>query len=184
MAILEAEPNIFPSNLLSELADEPTDRQWWVLRTKARQEKAIARDLSRKAVPFYLPLHAERRTVRGKTVDSHLPMFEGYVFVFGSDDERVVSLKTNRVAQVLPVIDQKRFQRDLSQVEKLAASGAALAIESKLLPGRRVKVTSGSLMGLEGVILTRRGVNRLFVSVDLIQQGVSLEVDDFMIELL
>jgi transcriptional antiterminator RfaH len=182
MAILEAEPNIYPDDLLSGLVDAHADRKWWVLRTKARQEKAIARDLSRKRVPFYLPLHSQPRQVRGKLVEAHMPLFTGYVFVFGDDDERVASLKTNRVAQVLPVLDQKRFERDLSQVERVVASGASLSIESVLQPGRRVRVTSGSLMGLEGVILSRRGVNRLFVCVDLIQQGVSLEIDDYMIE--
>lgn len=181
MSILETEPHIFPEDLLDGLIDQASERKWWVLRTRSRQEKAIARDLSRWQVPYYLPLVEERKAVRGRSRRCVLPMFAGYLFLYGDEEERVASLKTNRVAQVLAVQDQQRLTHDLRQVERLTASGAALCVESKLTPGRRVIVTGGSLAGLEGVILTRRGVNRLFVSVDLIQQGVSLEVDDFMV---
>src|SRR4051812_2827840 len=53
MPILDAEPSVYPDNLLDELAVSDTERCWWVVYTRARQEKALARQLHALGVPFY-----------------------------------------------------------------------------------------------------------------------------------
>jgi transcriptional antiterminator RfaH len=45
-----------------------------------------------------------------------------------------------------------------------------------------VRIKSGALMGLEGMILTRRGETRLLIAVHYLQQGVSVQIDDYMVE--
>jgi hypothetical protein len=37
-------------------------------------------------------------------------------------------------------------------------------------------------MGLEGTVLVRRGVTHLLVSVNFLQQGASIEVEDYLLE--
>ena len=59
---------------------------------------------------------------------------------------------------------------------------APLTIESRLEIGRRVRVKSGSLMGLEGEIISRRGENRLLIGVQFLQQGASILIRDFQVE--
>src|SRR5438552_1083192 len=83
MPILPAEPTCFPSQLFDEALTAPvaTDRAWWVLHTKPRQEKSLARQLCDAEVPFYLPLIARRLRIRGRTLTSHVPLFAGYVFL-------------------------------------------------------------------------------------------------------
>ena len=49
-------------------------------------------------------------------------------------------------------------------------------------PGDRVRVRRGPLAGVEGTVLTRRGRKRLLVSVDFLQQGASVEIEDFLLE--
>ena len=63
MPILEAETSIFPGNLLEDFTPEQDDRQWWVVYTKARQEKALARHLLSREIPFYLPLVAKEQCI-------------------------------------------------------------------------------------------------------------------------
>ena len=46
-----------------------------------------------------------------------------------------------------------------------------------LIPGRRVRVRSGSLAGLEGTILRRKGRMRLVVSVEAIQRAIIFDLD-------
>ena len=38
------------------------------------------------------------------------------------------------------------------------------------------------MAGLEGTVIHRRGKTRLLVAVKMLQQGVSLEIDDFQLE--
>ena len=93
----------FPFGLFEDDQYEPgvSDRQWWAIFTKSRHEKALARDLERFEIPFFLPLVMRENRIRNRTVEAYLPLFSGYVFMFGCDDERVRTLTTNRVSTVL-----------------------------------------------------------------------------------
>jgi transcription antitermination factor NusG len=46
-----------------------------------------------------------------------------------------------------------------------------------LAPGRRVRVKSGPLAGVEGTILRRKGKMRLVVSVEAIQRSIIFDLD-------
>jgi len=182
MPIHPAETSIFPEDLLDAFAAETGQRRWQVIYTKARQEKALARELLKYEVPFYLPLVPKDHLIRGKRVRSHLPLFAGYVFLFGSEEERLRTLKTNRTSRILPVDDQAQLAHDLAQIRQLIATDAPLTVERRLTSGRRVRVKSGAMVGLEGTVLSRRGGTRLLVAVDFLQQGASVAIDDFMLE--
>jgi transcription antitermination factor NusG len=189
MPILKEETSLFPETLLDD--DFPFDggevlwpgmRQWWVLHTRARQEKALARNLICFETPFFLPLVKKTCLVRGRRVCAHLPLFPGYLFVFGTEDDRARSLRTNRVAQTLKVDEPARLVFDLRQIRRLIESNAPLTVESRLGPGHRVRVRKGPFAGLEGTVTRRRGKTRLIVVVDFLQQGASVEMEDFLVE--
>ena len=182
MPILEAETPLNPANLLTELSHHDASRRWWAIYTKARQEKALARALLGYDIPFYLPLVAKDNLIRGKRVQSHIPLFSGYVFLFGNEEERVASLTTNRISTILPVSDAECLVRDLRQIARLIQSNAPLTVEQRLTTGDRVRIKGGPLQGVEGTVLTRRGQTRLLVAVTMLQQGVSVEIDDFLLE--
>ncbi len=182
MPILRKEPSIFPESLLDEEGRPEDDRRWRVLYTKARQEKALARDLLAAQVPFYLPLIAKENVFRGRRITSHIPLFTGYMFLLGDENERVRTLQTNRISRILDVEDAGSLVYDLRQVWQLIASGAPLTVESRLAPGNRVRVKHGPFAGLEGTVLQRRGKTRLLVAVNFLQQGASVEVEDFYLD--
>jgi transcription antitermination factor NusG len=182
MPILSQEPSVFPETLLDNGILEDISRRWWVLYTKARQEKSLSRDLLTRQVPFYLPLVRKTSMRRGRRFSSYTPLFSGYIFIFGSEEERLLSLKTNRISRILDVDDPEQLVHDLRQLRQLIASNAPLTVESRLEPGNRVRVRQGPLAGLEGTVLVRRGETRLLIAVDFLQQGASVEIDDFLLE--
>ena len=100
----------------------------------------------------------------------------------GSEEERVRSLTTNRVSRILTVVEPEQLHKDLQGISRLIASGAPFAVESRFSPGKSVRIRRGNLAGLEGTVLTRRGKTRLVVSVNFLQKGASIEIDDFMLE--
>jgi len=184
MPILEREVSVFPENLLERPTEGDTgeSRLWWAVFTKSRQEKALARDLLAREIPFYLPLVANDRYIRGRRVQAHLPVFSGYVFLYGDDTERYQSLTTNRVSRVLPVADGEQLRHDLRQVHHLIESNAPMTLERRLRPGQFARIKNGPMRGLEGIITERRGRRLLLVAVHFLQTGVSIEIDDFMVE--
>jgi transcription antitermination factor NusG len=188
MPILAEETSIYPSSLLDDFTAAPENpdsddqRQWWTIYARSRQEKALARQLLAYEVPFYLPLVPTKQVVRGRQRCSYLPLFTGYVFAYGTETQRVMALTTNRISRILPVTAPGELLTDLRQVRDLIATNAPLTVEARLAPGARVRVKRGALQGLEGTILRRNGKTRLLVAVNYLQQGVSVEIDDFMVE--
>lgn len=185
MPILQLEPTVYPGELLTsapESAEDSVERRWWAVYTKARQEKALARQLLGWQVPFYLPLLPQETMTRGRRVRSHLPLFAGYLFLYGTEEERVRSLTTNRISRILDVANQEELFCDLRQVREVIESGAPLTVESRLEPGQRVRVKFGAFAGMEGTVVQRRGRVRLLIAVNYLQQGISIEIDDMMVE--
>lgn len=182
MPILKEEPSMYPATLLDAPPIDAADRYWLVLHTKARQEKSLARELVKFGIPFYLPLVKKTSIVRGRKRTSFVPLFGGYIFLFGSAEERLRSLTTNRITSILAVEDQSQLASDLRQIRQLIASDAPLTVESRLGPGQQVRVRQGAFAGLEGTVLKRRGETRLLVSINFLQQGASVEIDDFMLD--
>ena len=107
-------------------------------------------------------------------------LFEGHLYGFNND--RLRCLETNLVANVLPVIDQEELIADLSRVSHLIQSGNPLTPEEHLLPGRPVTIRHGPLAGLEGKIQRRANGWKLLIEVRMLQRGVSVELEEWMIE--
>jgi transcription antitermination factor NusG len=182
MPILKEEPCLYPETLLDDAPLDLPERRWYALYTKARQEKSLARELLKLGIPFYLPLVKKASVSRGRKRISQMPLFGGYLFLFGANEERVRCLATNRISRVLTVEQPAQLVFDLRQFRQLIAANAPLTIEARLAPGRRVRVRQGAFAGVEGIVLKRRGETRLLVAINFLQKGASVEIDDFLLE--
>jgi transcriptional antiterminator RfaH len=179
MPLLPPEPSYYPATLFaSGSAEIGAGRAWWVLHTKPRQEKSLARRLFAAHIPFYLPTITRRNRFRNRVLCSHVPLFPGYVFLMADGAERLRCLETNCVARSLPVPDQDGLWHDLAQVERLIASGEPIDPETRLIPGAVVEIRTGPLAGLKGRILREASGHRFVVQVDFIQRGASVLLDD------
>src|SRR2546425_6175157 len=118
MPLLPLEPFLYPPNLFAEPLLPPDQGCWWVLHTRPRAEKALARVLHERNFCFFLPLHRRAFRSGGRARESFLPLFPGYLFLLGSDEARYAALTTNQVARVLVVDDQPRLHTDLSRIHR------------------------------------------------------------------
>jgi len=180
MPLLAKEVDLFPAQLLANL---PEEGQWWAMYTLARREKELMRRLLSKNVAFYGPVFEQiYRSPAGRLRSSFLPLFPNYVFVQGNELERYTAVATGCVSRCLEIPDQPGLLQDLRSVHQLLSSGLDVTSESKLLPGQHVRVKNGPLAGQTGNIIERRGRTRLFVTVNFLQQGASIEIDGFDLE--
>lgn len=184
MPILPSEPDIFPAALL-DVPPEPAsgDRVWWAMYTMARREKELMRRLRAHQIGFYAPLvHKRSRSPAGRVRTSYVPLFASYVFVFGSESERQQALATNCIARCLDVPSAGQLVHDLRQIRQLIELDAPLTVEARIEPGRKVRVRSGPMAGLEGTVIKRRGRDWLVVAVEFLGQGASVLLEDFQVE--
>ena len=77
-----------------------------------------------------------------------MPLFAGYVFMFGTEADRVASLTTNRISRILPVHDGAGLCHDLEQIERLIASGAPVTVEERLCAGQAGPDPFGRVPGI------------------------------------
>jgi transcriptional antiterminator RfaH len=183
MPILQAETAFYPQHLFSDSSCGAAagERSWWLMHTRPRQEKCLARDLEHRQVPFFLPLVPHRFRISGRAMTSYLPLFPGYVFVLAADEDRYTALCTGRIARSLPVPNPDGLWRDLQQIQRLIAANVPLTKEDRLGPGSIVEIKSGPLAGLNGKILRHASKRRFVVEVNFIQQGASVLLDDFVL---
>jgi transcription antitermination factor NusG len=153
--------------------------KWYAVYTSANHEKRVAYELGRRSVESYLPLYWSVRRWKDRRVRLDLPLFPGYVFV------RMVLRERLRVLQVAGVARLVGFEGHPAPVpdEDIEAIRTCLAGEHALLPhpylqrGQRVRVVSGPLAGLTGVVVRWKRETRLVISFDLLMRSVAVEVD-------
>jgi len=158
--------------------------QWWVVHTRSRNEKALAHDLIRKNISYFLPMSWKVRRRSRRTIRSFLPLFSGYLFFCGRENQRIELLRTNRVANLIKVNDQQKLLDELVQIDQALRAGAPLTPYKYIKVGQRSRVIAGPLIGLEGIVVTTRGATRLVLQVDMLGQATSVEIDIDMIEVL
>jgi transcription antitermination factor NusG len=190
MPILPKQRDLFPEGLLDGGEGDPAGMacagegaKWLAFYTLARREKDLMRKLEAASVPFYSPLVRRRlHTAGGRVRFSYVPLFPGYVFAPVTDDQRREALATNTIARWISVRDERMLVHDLRSIKRLIDSQRPLTPEARLKPGQEIRVKSGPLRGLEGTVVRRRGSERLVVAVRLLNQGVSMELEDIDVE--
>ncbi|MHC5025012.1 MAG: transcription termination/antitermination protein NusG, partial [Planctomycetota bacterium] len=164
-----------PSSLEARFDGEMVPRRgsWMALRTKARQEKAVARYLVSVAAEYYLPLIRREKKARGRKVTASVPLFPGYVFLAGELDDGYDAIGTGRVCQLLTIPDQAQFIHEIVQIRNALVHKAPVELYPHAVIGRRGRVRSGPLRGLEGTITSFAGQERLVLQVAMLGQGAA-----------
>ena len=157
------------------------DGTWWVAHTKSRNEKALAWQIQRKNINYFLPLTRKVYRRKGRTFRSLLPLFTSYVFFCGDENQRLEVLQTNRVAKLIEVKDQKRLVAELEPILQVLQEGMPLRPHKYLKAGQPCRVIAGPLAGIEGIVVKGRQT-RLVLQVDMLGQATSVEIDMDMIE--
>ena len=152
---------------------------WFAIRVKSNFEKKVATGLRNRGLEEFLPLYQSRRRLsdRYKTVD--LPLFPGYLFCRLDLDHRLPLLTTVGFLYIVSVGNKPVpiDEREIAAVQLVVRSGVPAVPWPSLAVGQRVRLESGPLCGLEGVVTQVGMRDRICVSVTLLQRGVSVEVD-------
>jgi transcription antitermination factor NusG len=153
--------------------------KWYAVHTRSRHEKQVDLFLSERGVETFLPLvHTlSRRRDRKKYVD--IPLFPGYLFVC-AEKECLYDVKYTRgVTRIIgtglgvptPIPDKQ-----ILDIKSLMETEVQLDPFPYLKKGRMVRVKSGPLKGLEGILVERKGHYKLVIQIDLLQKGAAAEV--------
>jgi len=169
----------------------PSDFQmspsWYAVYAQVRHESKVYARLIAKAFECLFPQMERWSRRRDRRKKIQVPIFPGYLFVRTVLDnyQQVKILQTPGVVSLvrnedgpLPVPDSQ-----ITSLRTLLGSQAALTAHPYLEEGMRVRIAHGPLFGCEGILVCKRNEKaRLVVAIDIIQQAVSVELDEEDVE--
>jgi len=159
-------------------------QHWFAVSTKPRHEKKVVQHLNQRGVQNYLPLYPALRKWQDRKVWVDLPLFSCYLFV------RIATGERGKVAQVPGVVRMVSFSGKLVPITAQEMDRLRRVVEiwnaepcPYVTKGKRVKVLSGPLEGVEGIVSHRKGKFRIVISVDSIMRSFTAEVDSTAVQL-
>jgi len=159
--------------------DRTTQRSWFAVYTRHRHEKAVAQVIMGKGVEVFLPLYKAVHRWKDRMKDLSLPLFPNYVFVLAGLDQRVAVLSTPGVYDFVRLsgVPAPIPAQELDAVRCAVERGLNVEPHPSLKSGDRVRVKSGPLEGLEGILVRKKNFYRLILSVELLMKSISVEVE-------
>jgi transcription antitermination factor NusG len=152
---------------------------WWVLYTRHQHEKAVAEMLSAKGFEVFLPLFESIRLWKDRKKLLTLPLFPCYVFVQGGLDRRLQVVTTPGIHTILFHGERVAIvpETEIQAIRRAVEGPFRVEPHPFLKCGERVRVTRGSLEGVEGILVRKKNLYRLVLSVDMMAQSVAVEID-------
>jgi transcription elongation factor/antiterminator RfaH len=161
---------------------------WYAVQTRSRHERVVAAQFREQGVNTFLPMitRLQRWSDRRKIVE--FPLFSGYLFVHVviSPHVRRTVLFTRGVAGFLGMGGEPLSIPDdqIDTVRQFLAKKVSCGAHPFLKVGQRVRIRSGSLEGLEGILVAHNGNRKLVVSVDTIQRSFSIHLEGYEVQFL
>jgi transcription antitermination factor NusG len=156
-----------------------TSSEWYAIWTRSRHEKLVRDQLEQKHVEVFLPTITKwsRWKDRKKKID--WPLFPGYCFARFDVTDRLPVLKCEGVVSIIGTDGTPEAipPIEIDGIRQLIDSELAFDPCPLIKEGMMVEVKGGPLKGVVGRLIRKGAHARLMLSVDLIGQAVSVEVD-------
>ena len=173
-----------PEAVQTRTPEALVEEKWYAVYTWANHEKRVAEHLEQRQMRSFLPLYRAMHRWKDRRKEVELALFPSYVFVHLSLQHRL------RVLEIPSVVHLVSFQGKPAplpahEIEKLrqGVNGRVrMGPHPYLQSGQRVRVRSGPVAGLEGILLRRKEGARLVVSIEILMRAVALEIDEADVE--
>lgn len=156
-----------------------TQLLWYALRVRSNFERPVSDLLRGKDIEEFLPTYRSRRMWSDRIRQLDLPLFPGYVFCKIPMEARGLVLATTGVVNIVGVQQQPLpiAEEEIAAIRKMLDARVSVEPWPHIRIGQRVRVRSGSLSGVEGILLRIKDSCRLVISVTLLGRSVATEID-------
>jgi transcription antitermination factor NusG len=154
------------------------DRKWFAIYTMPRSERSVVRCLDNHQIESFLPTCESARLWKNRQrVTTSEPLFPSYVFARIRATERSIVLKSSGA---LKIIGNQQSPIDISdsEIEFLRSDFCRKRVApfQEIAIGKRVRIRSGPMQGVQGVLVEIRNRLRFVLTVSLINQNAAVEV--------
>jgi transcription antitermination factor NusG len=161
-----------------------SDSSWYALYTRHQHEKMVDQVLTNKGFDTFLPLYATTHNWKDRTKALTLPLFPCYVFLKGGIERRLQILTTPGIYGLVSSAGQPAAipGMEIEAIRRAVESGTRVEAHPFLKCGNRVRVKSGPLAGIEGILVRKKNISRLVLSVEILGTAAAIEIAAFQVE--
>ena len=164
------------------LSSVPSDTlvlpEWFAVYVMPRHEKRIAEHFRVRQIEHFLPLYQARRNWKdGSKVTLQLPLFPNYIFVQTPRHRRVRALEVPGVLSIVGKRDASVISDEYIDSLRKTVKFGNVEPHPYLSAGALVRVKSGIMAGVQGIVLRKKASFRVVLSLELIMRSVAVEVD-------
>jgi transcription antitermination factor NusG len=162
------------------------DPSWYAVHTRHQHEKMVDHILTNKGFNTFLPLYATTHNWKDRAKALSLPLFPCYVFLKGGIERRLQIVTTPGIHGVVSIGGQPAAipEVEIEAIRRVVESGTRVEAHPFLKCGNRVRVKCGPLTGIEGILVRKKNISRLVLSVEILGTSASIEVSAFQVEVL
>jgi len=162
----------------------PTSTLWHALYTRHQHENVVAQALVGKGFDVFLPLYRAVHRWKDRRKEVQLPLFPNYVFIRGGLDRMLNIVTTPGVHSLVSWGGRPADipAGEIEAVRRLVESPLLVEPHPYLKCGDWVRIKSGPLEGIEGILARKTRGYRLVLSVDMLSKSAAVEVDMNMVE--
>ena len=154
-------------------------KRWYALRVRSRCEKKVAEAGRKKGYEEFLPLCGSHRRWSDRLKWVELPLFPGYVFFRIDWEDRLPILRIDGALHFVgggekpvPLADS-----EIRAIQDVTASRVAVGPYPFLEEGHRVRLRSGPLAGVEGLLVETDHGPHVAVSLHLLRLSMAFDIE-------
>ena len=163
------------------------EKNWYVLQSKPKNELKVYKQLVNKEIEVYLPLIDTIRYWSDRKKKIQVPLFPGYLFVYGDSNERYKAISDTPGA-IRYIMYQKRHaiisEEEINFIRLSLQEPERVKIEdTNLIEGDFIEIVHGIFKGLKGYIVQLRGNYKLMVSIIEMNTTFSVQLSNSEVKL-
>lgn len=125
-----------------------------------------------------MPTYFDKRQWKDRKKKVEAPLFNGYIFIYATEKERILSLKCKSIIKTICFQGKPSIIPDseIENIKLMLSNQPELFITDYIEKGNKVKIVSGPFEGVYGTVKNINSEEWLFVSVEILNRSVSVKL--------
>lgn len=157
-----------------------TDKFWFALYTKPRNEFKAEQQLIAAGIANYLPTITLLKQWSDRKKKVTEPLLRGYIFIYANEVERLNSLEQKSIVRC--VFDIGRPARipawQIDNLKTMLETKADIIVHKGIVPGAKVIIKDGPFEGIIGTVVQGETGKSISVVIDLLNRSVITRLPD------
>jgi transcription antitermination factor NusG len=158
-----------------------SEAEWYALYVRSKHEFIVHEGLLRKNIETFLPAVPVQKHWKDRRKIINFPLFPGYLFVhINHDPEKLVNvLKTTGAVRILSSENGNPIPvptEEIYSLRTMIENGQDIDVYPRLIEGARIRIKTGPLRGIEGVLQMKGPEYMCIVNVEILGRSVGIRI--------